>query len=213
MPLCVGITIGLVFHPEGLFFVISGLVICVFFTVSLAFNKYITNLFYGFTLSIALYLTGLFIYNGEVGRISVFEPGEAVFTGSLSDYPEEKEKSFRLILRLDARISGGIREPAGGSLILYNKKDRFTGSLLPGDKLTIKCTPVPITGRGNPFEFDYRFYMLCQGARYYAFTDSSSIISRNIPKHRNLAHRALIIREKVIEMFRELIRLNWRLTR
>ena len=42
-----------------------------------------------------------------------------------------------------------------------------------------------------------------QGIRYYAFTSSRDIISHIVPDHRKLIHRALIIREKIIGMYRE----------
>jgi competence protein ComEC len=76
-------------------------------------------------------------------------------------------------------------------------------SFLPGDLMIIKCTPVEISNRGNPYEFDYRFYMENQGIRFYAFTSSSDIIKHSIPAHRKLIHRALIIREKIIGMYKE----------
>ena len=50
-------------------------------------------------------------------------------------------------------------------------------SLLPGDILIIKCTPVEITNRGNPYEFDYKFFMENQGIKYYAFTSDGDMIS------------------------------------
>ena len=67
----------------------------------------------------------------------------------------------------------------------------------------IKCTPVQISGRGNPYEFDYRFYMENQGVRYYAYTSRESIIRHVAPEHRKLIHRALILREKIIGMYKE----------
>ena len=42
-----------------------------------------------------------------------------------------------------------------------------------------------------------------RGIRYYAFTDSSDIVRRSVPERRKLIHRALIIREKIIDMFRK----------
>jgi competence protein ComEC len=167
------------------------------------FNKYITNSFYGFTFSLAMFLSGLFLYNEEINNISLLEPEEAVFTGNLSDYPEEKENSIKMILRLDKIISGGFHRPVSGSIVLYNKKDSYSGHFLPGDKLSVKCTPALINSRGNPFEFDYGFYIQCQGIRYYAFTDSSDILTHSAPERRKLACRALIIRQRIIDMFSE----------
>lgn len=150
-----------------------------------------------------MFLFGLLIYNLEVRKISILGSQETVFYGTLSDYPEEKEKSYKMALKLEGKLSEGSFEPVSGSIVLYNKKDKNTASFLPGDKLSVKCTPVTITSRGNPFEFDYRFYMQCHGTGYYAFTDSSDIIIRSVPKHRNLIYSSLIDREKIIDMFRE----------
>ncbi len=150
-----------------------------------------------------MFLSGLLLYNQEVDRISILEPEETLFAGTLSDYPEKKENSEKLILKLERKISGNIAVPIGGSIVLYNRKESSAGSFLPGDKLMVKCTPVPITSRGNPFEFDYGFYMKCQGTEYYAFTDGSDILQHSAPDRRKLAHRALMIRERIIDMFRE----------
>ena len=203
LPLCAGIVTGLYLSPGNMFFLLTGTAILLCFIASLCFNRQITNIFYGFILSTALFLSGLLLYTEEKQNISILEPAETVFTGSLSDYPEEKEKSVKMILKLKERISGGIRESEGGSIVLYNKKDKHSLAFLPGDKLIVRCTPVRITSRGNPFEFDYSFYMQCQGIRYYAFTDSSDILLHSVPVRKKLAYRALMIRERIIDMFRE----------
>jgi competence protein ComEC len=179
------------------------MVLCIFFCISRIFSKHITNSFYGFTFSLAMFLTGLLLYNEEVNSVSLLEQKEAVFTGILSDYPEEKENSVKMILKLDKRIVGGFRGPVSGSIVLYNKKDSCFRAFLPGDKLSVKCTPAAITSRGNPYEFDYGFYMQCQGIRYYAYIDGSDILAHNAPKCKKLIHRALIVRERIINMFRE----------
>ena len=74
---------------------------------------------------------------------------------------------------------------------------------MPGDILIIRCTPVEIENRGNPYEFDYRFYHGKPGYKILCFTNSQDIIRHISPTHRKLIHRALIIREKIIGMFRE----------
>lgn len=203
LPLCAGIVTGLYVSPGNMFFLITGPAVLLCFLASLLFNRQITNIFYGFILSAALFLSGFLLYTQERRNISILEPVEAVFTGILSDYPEEKEKSVKMIFRLKERISEGIREPAGGSIVLYNKKESRHPDFLPGDKLIVRCTPVRITGRGNPFEFDYSFYMQCQGIRYYAFTDSSDILLHSVPVRKKLVYRALMIRDRIIDMFRE----------
>lgn len=203
LPLCAGIVSGLCFSPGKVFYFVSLLILILFFCSSLFFNRYLTNIIYGISLTMSLYLAGLLLYSEEKNRISILEPEETLFTGVLDNVPEEKENTFKLIFRLDMLAGSNGQIPAGGSMVLYHRKDHQISSFLPGDRLIIKCTPLEIKSRGNPFEFDYRFYMENQGIRYYAFTDSSDIIKRYVPEKRKLTHSALIIREKIINMFRE----------
>jgi len=37
--------------------------------------------------------------------------------------------------------------------------------MLPGDILLIKCTPLEIENRGNPYEFDYKSFMASKGIK------------------------------------------------
>jgi competence protein ComEC len=203
LPLCAGIVSGLYFSPGNLFFVLSGAAILLSFFASLFFNRYLTNLAYGISLNIALYTCGLFLYTKEKGTITALEPEEAIFTGCLTDYPEEKENTYKLIYKIDNFLSAGNQKSAKGSLLLYSRKDSSCPLFLPGDRMVIRCTPIEITSRGNPFEFDYRFYMETQGIRYYAFTDSNDIINHSVPEHRKLRYNALKIRNRIIDMFRE----------
>ncbi len=203
LPLCAGIVSGLYFSPGSFFFVLIGTAILLSFCASLLFNRNLTNPVFGISLNLALFTCGLFLYTKEKETITVLKPEEAIFKGSLLDYPEEKENTYKLIFKIDNYISAGNQKSAKGSLLLYNKKDSFCPAFLPGDRMEIRCAPIEITSRGNPFEFDYRFYMETQGIRYYAFTDSNDILNHSAPEHRKLKYNALIIRNRIIEMFRE----------
>ena len=203
LALCLGIISGLYIKPDCTFLVASGILIFSGFILSIFFNKYQVNLVYGVVLSVSFFLCGLLLYNIEKSSLSVFRSEKTCFAGTLSDYPEEKDNSFRLRVELNKIIKADKAESVKGSLILYNKKDSLTASLLPGDILIFQCTPVEITNRENPYEFDYRFFMENHGIKYYAFTKSSDFIKHTIPERRKLVHRALIVREKIIGMFRE----------
>jgi len=154
-------------------------------------------------MTVAIFVGGLIIYNNEKCALSTLKSEKTLLICTLSDYPEEKENSFRMILKLNEKIESGKIEALKGSLLIYNKKDSSAMSLIPGDILILRCTPVEISNRANPFEFNYRFFMENQGIRYSAFTTSKDFISHIIPIHRKLIHRALITREKIISMFRE----------
>jgi len=203
LPLCVGIVSGLYFKPDTIILVIAGFIIISGFLLSLFFNKYLTNRFFGYALTFSLFISGLLLYTNEKSSLTTLKTDQSVFTCILSDYPEEKENTYMLKVKLYNKAEGIKTKTVKGSMLLYNKKDHLTATLLPGDLLIIRCTPVEITNRGNPYEFDYRFFMENQGIRYYAFTNSSDLIRHTIPIHRKLIHRALITRERIIQMFRE----------
>jgi competence protein ComEC len=203
LPLCAGIVSGLYIKPDVLQLAISLIIIISGFLLSLFFNRYLTNLLFGITLTVSFYLCGLILYNYEKDSLSTLKNEKATFIGTLTDYPEEKENSYRVTVKLNSKIEDGKIVTIKGSILLYNKKDSSDLSLIPGDILIVRCTPLEIVNRANPYEFDYRFYMKCQGIRYYAFTNRQDFAGHFTPKHRKLIHRALIVRERIISMFRE----------
>ena len=152
---------------------------------------------------LTIFTYGLVIYRIEKDSLSVLVPQRTEFLCTLSDYPEEKGYSYMLTVELSRRITQAGYEKVNGSMVLYNEKDQFAASLIPGDILIIKCTPAEIMNRNNPYEFDYKFYMENHGIKYFAVTRSADIIRHDTPSHRKLAHTALIIREKIIGMYED----------
>ena len=203
LPLCTGIISGLYIKPDTAILVVGWFVVLSGFILSLFFNKYLINTVFGFSLTASLFLCGLLLYTNEKNSISVLKPEKALFICTLSDYPEEKENSSRLTVKLNSKTDGQNSEVLKGSLLIYNRKDSTGLPFLPGDILVIRLTPVEIINRGNPCEFDYRFFMENLGIRYNAFTRTQDIISHTSPVKRKLIYRALIIREKIINMYRE----------
>jgi competence protein ComEC len=203
LPLIAGIISGLYLKPDITYLVTGGIIIISGFVLSLFFNKYQTNQVFGYALTIALFLCGSLLYRNEKESLSDLKPEKTILTGIVTDYPQEREKSIRLTVKLKSKTEGNKSEALKGSIILYNKKDPSQSSFIPGDIVTVRCTPVGIANRANPYEFDYRFFMENQDIKYYAFTNSKAFIRHIDPTHKKLIYRALIIREKIIGMFRE----------
>ena len=203
LPLCAGVISGLYFKPDLTFLLCACIFIISGFLLSIYFNKYRSNKIFGFTLTISLFICGLLLYSIEKSSLSTLKSEKSLFICTLSDYPEEKENSFRMVVKLSSKIERNSYEAVNGSILIYNKKDIDPRSFLPGDLLIIRCTPVEIENRGNPYEFDYRFFMENQHIKYTAFTNGRDIIRHISPTHRKLIYRALITREKIIQMFRD----------
>jgi competence protein ComEC len=203
IPFCSGIICGLYFNPPNLFFIAALTVVFAAFLISLRFNNELNNIFYGVVLSMTLFITGLMLFTEEKSSISILKNEEAIYTGTLENYPEEKENSWKIVIKLEKGIVNNKEASIKGSMLIYYRKSSKSPLFLPGDQIKVRCTPEAITSRGNPYEFDYRSYMERQGIRYFAFADSTDVSATEPPGHRHLRDKALIVRNRIIQMFSE----------
>jgi len=203
LPVCIGIIAGRYLIP-GIFFLASSFfAIIVGFATSLLYNKRPVNQVFGIPMILAFFICGLALYENEKRQLSVLEPVRAEYIGSVSEYPEEKENSFRTIVKLYAVTNGNEPAPVKGSMMIYFRKDPLITKLIPGDFIRFRCKPLPIKNRGNPYEFDYSFYMENHGIKYYSMAGEDDVSCHEPPVRRKLKHRALIVRERIIRMYRE----------
>ena len=201
VPLCLGIIAGVSFNPGskiGTFLLIAALVL---FLASLFFNNRITNIIYGFAVSITFFTTGIVLYNFEKSRLSVLDEKESLLLCSVTDYPEEKANSLSITLKLKGEYLETGLVPLNGSLLAYHDKKDTTLKLIPGDIVVIKCTPVAITNKNNPGEFDYRFWLENQGIKYLAYTKAPDFIKKAQPLKRSFRNNAYMVRRQIIGMF------------
>lgn len=203
IPLCAGILTCLYLKPGNLFLVITATLIFTGFVIGLFQDQKQPGILFGLNITVSLFICGILLYKTEKEGLTDL-PGEPlVYIGTLTGYPEEKTNSFKIILKLNYLESEKGSERVKGSVIIYFRKDLQPTSLIPGDILKIILTPKPVTNRGNPFEFDYRFYLENRGIKYSAFAGNENILAHLRPPRISLKYRALIIRERIIEMYRE----------
>jgi competence protein ComEC len=203
LPLCAGIISGIYIEPDMALLISGALLIITGFFLSLSYNRSEINIIFGLTMSVSMFLCGLILFNNSRKSISALESKQSLFTCIISDFPSEKPGSYLLKAKLTGRIGSASVIPLKGSILLYCRKDSMPVKMIPGDLLTVNCTPVEISYRGNPYEFDYKFYMENHGIRYYAFINRNGIMSHAEPPRRKLIYKSLIIREKIIRMYEE----------
>lgn len=148
----------------------------------------------------SLYLLGLALYMQEKSSLSELENKPVTLLCTVSDFPEVKPNTLLLTVKLHGSLQNEEFSRINGSMLLYYRKES-AHSFVPGDRLVIKCTPDEITNRGNPYEFNYRFYMENLGIKYYAFADEADILFRDSTASKKLRHKALIVRNKIIGMY------------
>ena len=200
-PICCGIVVGLWVSPGTTFFIVAALITAAVFLVGRYFRKSIYNPIFGLASCLAFFLIGLFLYTKQKEDIHELPEEERIYVGILEDYPLEKPRSHQLELRLRHVLVDGETLPVKGKVLVYNDtvaNEKF----IPGNILIFRLTPLKITNRGNPCEFDYKFYMENQGYRHYGFSSSEDIIDIQTPEKRKFRYLALIFREKLLNIYR-----------
>ena len=202
IPLCAGIIAGLYTDPDKWYVLISSLVCIILILYSGFIKEYRQNNLFGISLTLSLIICGYLLYKIHKGGLTTLDNSKTDIICTISDFPEERENSYRIFTDLNAVIRNGEISGVKGAMLFYFRKDSPVNDLLPGDIIKIRCTPSEIKNRGNPFEFDYRQYLENKGIKYMSFNSREDIESRISPSKRKIKHRALIIRERLLEMYK-----------
>lgn len=204
LPIAGGIIAEHFINPTGIIIISLSIISLSGFAASLFFNRRPVNILFGISMTLGLFIAGIILYHLQKRKLSVLPERETIILCTVSEYPEKREKSFRLRAKMNAIMENDKSDPLYGFLMIYLNTDSYSNVISPGDLLIVKATPKPITNRGNPCEFDYRFYMENNGCRYLTFLDEKNILKHVVPRRRKLVHKALIIRESVTGMYKTL---------
>jgi competence protein ComEC len=202
-PICAGIITGLWYKPTLWTGIIFAIILATALIAAARTTRNSIDYFFGLSFTAALFLSGQLLYFIEKENIAILPEKDIRLYATLCDFPEAKEKSYRVVAKMDSVKCQTENRKISGSILLYLEKDSLFSSWQPGDLIGIICKPTLIKNRGNPGEFDYRFYMENQGIRYTSYIRKDRIVSHSEPGTRKLRYRALIIREKIINIFRE----------
>lgn len=145
--------------------------------------KYSLRWIFGLVINIFLFFSGILylkVFESRPYFQNVNENTVAIIA-DVTEIPEEREKTYKLILKATASISGDSINKTTGKLLGYISKDSLSAKIRIGDRLILKNNFREITNNNNPLEFDYREYLWNQGIRRQAFIqkDQWSLISKN----------------------------------
>jgi competence protein ComEC len=204
VPLCIGILAGyLTDIPLSVSLVTLAFSSLVLATSLLVKTLHFNSLFGG-ALFLLLSSFGFINVRHELSRCDTLHPSEALFVCRIKSFPEKKTNSYALTTELKGRLgdSGEMQKITGGLLLYYTPSDSVTPSIVPGDVITIRTRPIPVTNRGNPFEFDYRSFMLKKGVRYYAFIRDQSLVGHTQgSSKRTIREKALIAGRNISALY------------
>lgn len=112
---------------------------------------------YGTGLMLSFFMLGAWSYSGFMEKVHVEWPQqECDYWGHVTDWPQEKARSYRIDLRLDCP------DYAGRDIILYVPKDSSVNRLEPGVTLAFHGR-VEKPQNGDSVTFDYASYLYRHG--------------------------------------------------
>lgn len=147
-------------------------------------------------LHICLFFCGLSLsfYNDIRNNKQWFGRVATIGTASvaiITDNPLEKERSWKIPVRVTAVIKGDTVTGAVGDAVIYLLKKDSVCPLLRNDRIILPARWQPIHNAGNPFEFDYAAYsrrnnlfysQVCSAGEIFVISpharNSNSFISR-----------------------------------
>lgn len=110
------------------------------------------------------------------GHIHHLQSPVSSYTGIVSRYGQEKEKTWKEVLSVTHVFDGVKWHPATGDVLLIIPKDSTFKGVRYGDRLLIKGSPSLVNGPGNPGEFDYRNYLENKNIYHQHFLSGENLI-------------------------------------
>ncbi len=154
---------------------------------------------YGLSLWISIFVVGVLLSCYNNSKVKVIWPAErSLYSGMLTDYPVEKEKSYRLDLELIDSLYGGR------NIILYVPKDSAVLELSPGELIVFRGVVKEPSNESMENDFDYASYLYRKGVSGTLWVNSSSW--KVLPDSFALSPlkiKAVKYRKRILDMYRE----------
>lgn len=153
-----------------LFMAVFFLLIYVWFTKRISY-KYSLRWVFGLIVYFSLILSGALYMDVYESKPYLYDidTDTPFLIADVNEWPEERERTFKLLLSVKAGLSGDSVFSTSGMVLAYVSKDSLSSTLRMGDRLVLNNKFEEVTNNNNPFEFDYRRYLHNQGIRKQAF--------------------------------------------
>lgn len=93
----------------------------------------------------------------------------ALFSVRLADTPRQAPRTYKVAARVEAVYDGAVWQEADCPILLYLHKDSSAAALQYGDRLVIHARPQQPDSSINPYQFDYRRYLLRKGIAWHCY--------------------------------------------
>ncbi len=137
----------------------SSFLLALLFVIIKLTQNYSINKIWGVLVSLILFFSGMQLVSIKQQNMYYFNNTEYTFIATLTEQPEEKEKSVKTVLIIDY-IKDSINWQKNNSQVLcYFQKDSSTLNLNLGDQVLARAYLNEIKHSGNPYAFNYKKYL------------------------------------------------------
>ena len=189
VPFIAGIVLGDHCPPEWKWIFLAlavGFSLLLPFLMNVSFKR---EALYGCSLLLVLFFLGIFIATDLKYRPEPLP--NKVYFAIVNEYPEEREKSFRIVIRLI--------EPRIKILAYFEKTDSFP-VVEPGSIVWLRGKPELLQKTGNPFEFDYHAFAIRNQIGHRIFLKRSDYHFLPVRRAPSLAEESLVIRDRLLKI-------------
>lgn len=166
--------------------------------------KYTIRWVFGLTANAFLFFSGLLyaaVYESKPYLKNIDDHTHYLIT-EVTEIPEEREKTFKLILATKAGISNDSISLTKGKLLAYVNKDSLSSEIKIGDRLFMKNNFREISNNQNPYEFDYKRYLWNQGIRKQGFYREGEWYRADTLKGNPILLFAANLRQKLLGLYK-----------
>ena len=128
----------------------------------------------------AIFLAGFvnLLHHSESRRVDHFIHISSpihMYRARVKGAPEEKVKSWKVEVEVNALKSSTGWQPVTGNVLLYISKNSKSAPLQYGDEILVEGAPVELGPPGNPYEFDFRRFLSFRNIYHQQFVRSEQI--------------------------------------
>jgi competence protein ComEC len=152
---------------------VAGLVFFTFLALLFFLRRskhYITVWFTNYLLGTSIWAVGFFYAKNRelpVPKARRIEPVE--YIAQVLETPIEKANSWQVVMKVENPVL-----QVSEKIIAYFQKTCFDTALKPGDNLRVRAALQLVENRGNPYEFDYKGFLIRKNIRYSAYLADGS---------------------------------------
>jgi len=164
--------------------------------------RFVKRWLFGVFVSLFLFVSGynLVILHKEILRPEHFSKvqSKGTFVATVDEPLQEKDHSFKTILRIKGIKKGNALIKADGLVLTYFAKDSVKKPPVEGSEITFSGDVQPISPPQNPGAFDYRKYMANNNIYHQVYLNNFSWKLLENPEGFNLFRAAHILSAKFV---------------